>query len=869
MRKHRRTYVAMLLSTFIISQLSAYSASAAPVNTTNNINSPTKVAALEPSTTTNLGSVQLGAGVNATLEDIRLWPQTGGNILTYTLNYANGGGSKAGLINYFSRVVTSGGTVIPGTPITTDALKKSIDSKQNLRVTYYVNVGKTNSLNGIKIAMHVWDAKAKGYLRQAGSISVPASYSQSTLHGKILNTTMSDIPVAASSESFQIYKYSSKVYAKIGLSVTNKGNKVLSDPGYKAYLVTASGTAFELALDSSQAGYKIQPQEKKTIYYLTEIPSYLKTDNMRLQFVQRDETLKVDLPQSAYKLPAATTPDLTVAKGVTKKIIINNNSVETQLSNAAVYAENETGMWTFQLRFKNTGNKAVTLPNYELTVKSAKGTSFPVNANGINGLLLKPLEEKVISLKAQIPLSVEQNTLQLQMIESVGSTPDKSISPDNTGSGGSDAGTGSGTGSNTAKLTIPVAYFSIPYTLRPDTQKGQDYRTTNDYGTFNYRLLSVQRFPWKDDDILVAKLNINNTQSVSLSLPDLKGSIKLDNNDIAGSTELFMDKEFQSLAPGKSADIYVMAKVPYTQKFDKLNINLYTTVKEENVSFLSLATDSMINAVAQIERGGSYDVIAKGKNAKVQENKTTIYEGINSNIVYSELLLSSEEKRQSKMARIQGYFATPNGDLFEAVSNQPDTSATPGGKQLVTFWAKVPKSVNLSDVALYLGPGITGNKLSEPGQEPTGFINIASLDLNPVATPPENNLSKVTLYPYTLSMLRSDGRNLLGTDTINIIMNYDLLRDVNYDMGTFNHKLVLKMTDPYGQSQEKNLTIGTDLTEGSNNTFSLSFSNTTYKKLVNGGAYRITLYDEFQGERIELASQAYTLYIDRTLTSDK
>ncbi|MFF2015509.1 hypothetical protein [Paenibacillus sp. NPDC058177] len=868
MRKHRRTYVAMLLSTFIISQLSAYSASAAPVKTTNNVNSPTKVAALEPSPTTKLGSVQLGAGVNATLEDIRLWPQAGGNILTYTLNYANGGSSNAGLIHYFSRVVTSGGTVIPGNPITADALKKSIDSKQNLRVTYYVNVGQTNSLNGIKIAMYVWDAKAKGYLRQAGSIGVPASYSQSTLHGKILNTTMSDIPVAASSESFQIYKYSSKVYAKIGLNVTNKGNKVLSDPGYKAYLVTASGTAFELALDSSQAGYKIQPQEKKTIYYLTEIPSYLKTDNMRLQFVQRDETLKVDLPQSAYKLPAATTPDLTVAKGVTKKIIINNNSVETQLSNAAVYAENETGMWTFQLRFKNTGNKAVTLPNYELAVKSAKGTSFPVNANGVNGLLLKPLEEKVISLKAQVPLSVEQNTLQLQMIESVGSTPDKSISPDNTGSGGSDAGTGSGTGSNTAKLTIPVAYFTIPYTLRPDTQKGQDYRTTNDYGTFNYRLLSVQRFPWKDDDIIVAKLNINNTQSVNLSLPDLKGAVKLDNNDLTGSTELFMDKEFQSLAPGKSADIYVMAKVPYTQKFDKLSINLYTTVKEEPVSFLSFTTDSMINAVAQIERGGSYDVIAKGKNAKVQENKTTIYEGVNSNIVYSELLISSEEKRQSKMARLQGYFATPNGELFEAVSNQPDNSATPGGKQLVTFWAKVPKSVNTADIALYLGPGITGNKLSEPGQEPTGFINIASLDLNPVETPPENNLLKVTLYPYTLSMLSSEGRNLQGTDTINIVMSYNLLRDVSYDMGTFNHKLVLKMTDPYGQSQEKNLVIGTDLNEGSNNIINLSFSNPVYKKLA-GGAYRITLYDEFQGERIELASQAYSLFIDRAPTPDK
>lgn len=871
MRKHRTTYAAILLSTFIVSQLSAYPILAAPATTNSGI--PANGANAASNKPVHLGNVQLGAGVNAILEDVRLWPQAGGNILTYTLNYSNSGTSNAGLIHYFPRVLVPGGSVIPANPVTADAQKKSIAAKQNLRVTYYVNIGKASSLDGIKFAMYVWDPKSKGYLRHAGSIGVPASYSQSAPHGKTTYSTMNDIPIAASSESFQIYKYSSKVYAKIGLNVTNMGNKVLSDPGYKAYLVSASGTAFELMLDSSQAGYKIQPQEKRTIYYFAEIPPYLKTDNMRLQFVQKDDTLKLDLPRSAYKLPAAVTPDLTVGKGVVKKLIINNNSVETQLSNTTVYAENDTGMWTFQLRFKNTGNKPVTLPNYELAVKSAKGTIFPVNTKGLAGLTLKPLEEKVVPLTAQVPLSVEQNTLKLQMIESVGTTPDKPGVPDNTGggagTGGADGTDGGGSlgGSSTGKLSIPIVYFTIPYTLRPEIQKGLNYRMTNEYGTFNYSLLSVQRFPWRDDDIVVAKLNILNTESVNLSLPDLKGAIKLDNNDLTSSTELFMDKDAQTLAPGKSADIYVLTKIPYTQQFNNVRVNLYTAVKDDNVTFLSMTTNNLMNAVTQIERGGTYSVQAKGKNASVQENKTTIYEGVNANIVYTELLLSSEEKRQSKMARLQGYFQTPDGQLFEATSNQPDTAATPGGKQLITFWAKLPKSVNTSDVALYLGPGITGNKLTEPGQDPSGFINVSSLDLNPVATPPEKTLGKVTLYPYTLSVLSSDGRNLQGTDSINITMNYNLLRDVSYDMGTFNHKLVLKMTDPYGQSQEKSLALGTDLTEGSNNTFSFSFSNSIYKKLA-GGSYRITLYDEFQGERIELASQPYVLYIDRSQTKD-
>ncbi|WP_081387349.1 hypothetical protein [Paenibacillus odorifer] len=865
MRKHSSTYVVLLLSTFVISQLTGHTASAAAVSS---VQPKSVVAAATVTAPSNLGSVSLGANIKATLEDVNIWSQPGGNILTYTINYSNGSNKSASLLYYFSRVMTSGGSVIPGNPLSADATKKKVGSNESLRVTYYVNVGQVNSLKGIKIPMYVWDSKTKGYLKQVGTFNIPANYSPTAVNGKNVSTTMNDIPVVAKSESLELYKYSGKVYAKVGISLTNKGSKVLSDPGYAAYLVSAGGSSYELALDRSQLSYKIQPQEKKTIYYLTEIPSYMKTENMKLQFTQKDEALKLEIAKSSYKLPAATTPNLVVGKGVIKKIAINNNTVETQLNNATVYAENNKGFWTFQLRVKNTGKTAVTLPSYELAVKSSTGTTFPINSKGLSGLTIKPLEEKIIPLTAQVPLEVEQNSLQLQMIEAV-SAPDNS----ETGTTGEGAGTGSTGGtnvatSNTAKLTVPVAYFTISYTLRPDIQKGMEYRATNEYGTFTYSLVSLQRFPWKDDDIVVARLNITNTQTIAMSLPELKGAVQVDNEDMLSSTELFMDKETSTIGPGKNAEIYVFAKIPYTQEFDKLKLDLYSVVKEEKSSFLSVTTNSMMNAVASIETGGSYVISGKGKNAKVQENKTIIYEGLNSNLVYTELLLSSEEKRQSKMARLQAYYKTEDGQLFEATANQPDTSATPGGKQLITFWAKVPKTVNTSDVSLFLGPGITGNKLTEPGQESTGFINMASLSLNPVTTPPEKNLTKVAIYPYTMSVLSSEGRSLQGSDSINIVMNYNLLRDSSYDMGTFTHKLVLKMTDPYGLSQERSLNIGTDILEGTNNSYTASFSNNMYKNL-SGGTYRITLYDEFQGERIELASQAYNIKIDKAVVTEK
>lgn len=640
MRKHSRTYVVILLSTFVVSQLTGHTLSAASASSIQT--NPTVAAA---TATSNLGSITLGDNVRATLEEVNIWSQSGGNILTYTLNYSNGSNKSANLLYYFSRVKTPGGSVIPGNPLSADALKKKVGSKENLRVTYYVNVGKTNSLQGIKIPMYVWDSKTKGYLKQVGTFTVPANYSPTAVYGKNVSTTMNDIPVIAKSESLELYKYSGKVYAKVGITLTNKGGKVLSNPGYAAYLLSAGGSSFELALDQSQMNYKIQPQETKTIYYFTEIPSYMKTDNMKLQFTQKDETLKLEIAKSSYKLPVATTPNLVVGKGVIKKIKINNTTIDTQLNNATVYAENNKGIWNFQLRVKNTGKTAVTLPSYELAVKSSTGTTFPINAKGLSGITIKPLEEKIIPLTAQVPLEVEQNTLQLQMIEAV-SGPNSAES----GSTGDDVGAGGSTGATgtTGKLTVPIAYYAFGYTLRPEIQKGIEYSSANEYGAFTYSLLSLQRYPWKDDDIVVAKLNIKNTQAVALTLPELKGAVQIDNEDKSSSTELFMDKETLSIAPGKNAEIYVFAKIPYTQEFKKLSVNLYSNVKEEKVPFLSLSTNSVMNAVTTIERGGSYVITGKGKNATVHENKTIIYEGLNSNVIYTELLLSSDEKDRAK-----------------------------------------------------------------------------------------------------------------------------------------------------------------------------------------------------------------------------
>ncbi|WP_151733989.1 hypothetical protein [Paenibacillus tengchongensis] len=844
MGKKRNTYIALLLSTFALGQFTQ--AVSLPV---------AAAAAAKPAATaaavTAFKPVTVAAGVSAVLEEVNLWPQTGGNIVTFTLRYNNSGAAAANLLHYFPRLITPGGSVLPANPVSADAAKKKINGKNSLSVTYYVNAGQLASLKGVKVSLNVWDRSAKGYLRQAGSFALSANYSAATAAGKSVSTAINGNTVAASAESLQLYKYSGKVYARVGLNLTNKGSQALADPGYRAYLVTASGTSFELALSSSLTGYKVQPQEKKSLYYLAEIPSYVNTSNMKLQLTQADEALKLELPKLSFKLPAASAPDLVVKEGAGKVLSIGGSAVEARLQGASVYAENAQAEWSFNIKLSNKGGKAVTLPTYELAVKSANGTLFPVEAKALSGLTLKPLESKTVPLTVQVPLEVQQEGLQLQMIEAAQAATSGAAPAD-----GEESTVNSG-GAAT-KVIFPVAYFAIPYTLRSETYSGQIYTAENQYGSFSYTLDSLQRYPWKDQDIVIARLKLTNHQSVNLSLPELKGAIKLDNDDLSASTDLVMNKEDAVLAPGQTADIAIYTKVPYTRTFGKASIQLYSTANETKVPFLTLSTGNTLQALPVIAAGGTYTLEGNSQTAAVQENRTTVYEGGSYNIMYTELLVSSNERRQSTPGRLQGYYITAAGDYYEAAASQPDSPALPGGKQLVTFWAKVPKTVKSGELSLILGTGLNGGKISAGEETPTAFFNVASLGLNPKAPTPAANLNAIQFYPYTLVVLASDARMLEGSETMNITLNYTLQRDEAYEAKASEHKLVLRLTDPFGQSQEKTLTPGTDLNEGANNSLTFSFTKSLYKNL-RGGTYRITLLDEFQGLRQELGSQTYNL----------
>ncbi|UNK19134.1 hypothetical protein MNQ98_03590 [Paenibacillus sp. N3/727] len=742
------------------------------------------------------------------------------------------GGTKVLDPGYKAYLKSAGGSVFELIPDSASTSFK-LQPQESKMIYYWTEIPSTMKTNGMTLQLAQEDEALKINL-PLQSFKLPAAASDMAVaKGKSVKMMMKQQPVTVKTESLQRMKHSGKVYMRVGVNLANGGTKVLSDPGYKVHLKSAGGSVFDLAPeDDTGNSFKIQPGQKRTIYYLAEVPPNLKTDNMTLQFTQEDEALKMTLPVKTFKLPAVTV-DVPVAEYAIKKISVNHHTIETQLKNASVFAENDTGKWSLQFRVKNLGEKSVKLPVYELSIQTAEGYSIPVNAKALDNVTLKPLEEKLIDLSADVPLHMKQNMLQLQLTEPAVE----------------------------GKISFPAARYKIPYAQEGKSHLGLENIIENDHGTFGVKLNSYQRQPWGDGDQIVARISIRNTKMSTVQLPELKAAVKAGMRDLSSTAQIVVPNEQTTLAPNETVELYVLANVPYSYNFNQLRIELQEISGEDVTRFLSLNTRALNNVMNQVAAGDSYRIHTPGKKAEVRERMTTVYHDSSSNLIYTELEMASQETRQSKQAQLVAYYKSPENEYFEAEVSQSSNKTSPNGKNLVTVWSKLPLNVNTSQLALYVGEGVSNGKLTDLGEESTaaiGSINTVGLSLSPRAIQPATNLRNVELFPYNLSITRGEATLSEGKNMLDTVFHYNLSRNSDYETGPYEHKLIMELIDPTGQSTEKTLTFGTDLTTGNNKSYSIPL-NGNFRKNVSGGAVRINLYDEFQGRRMLLGSQSYPI----------
>lgn len=839
-----------LLSFSMLASVSLYTSQstfAAPLNSdsiaaakkqTNQTVKKTQTTPAKVKTVSDLPAIKLDSNASVKLTDVNILRQDEESILTYSLVFSNKGNKNLKLIDYWSKVRSSNGTSYTSSLSTVDKDKKTVAPGASTTLTYVVKVGKNTKITDLAFDVVKWDFSMPDYENKLGQFKIPATYAISTPADRARTVLINDLTLRTRVGQINVYPAQEYNYVSIGLTVQNISKKLLEDPKVKFVLQTDDGSSYPLILEPSSVGYKIQPQDSKVLQLMTSVPQGVSLKKLNLQIVQDDETTKKSIPLGTMQLSQAKSEALAVDPKKDKLISIGDQKIAVQLQGSLFNQSHGDNDLSMQLLIRNAGTQSVTLPKYEFALHTQTGLSFPIDNKVIENIKLKPKETKVINLSASFPSESGEESLALYM--NIPSDPEQ----------------------KDYKFSYPVGVFNVKNTTSMVNNQGTEQMIETDKGTLGITLDSLQRLPWSDSDLLTARFKIRNLSDKTMYLPELSGQFKVDSALLGSETKMISTQSVPLLGYGKETEVYVVGKIPTDIKFAQLQVALLEKIGENsNSNWIQFTNLGRLEEIKKIEKGSPFTMGSTGKKKDVTPKRTLVYSGANSDIVYSELIVENVEKHQIDMPILTGFFETGNGQKIKAQVIQSDQLLLGSGdKKLVTLWAKVSKSASASDMRLILGESVTENKLTPPKGEATGYINATTVELDPSSYKAKPNIKDVEVFPYTFS-INSLEAHLNKTSTLRVELNYQLLQDTTFETGEFQHKLIMVIQDSSGKKFEKELSLGNDLKPG-NHPITFTFDDRVFEER-GGGSFQVSLYDEFQGERINLANQPFNYNINK------
>ncbi|WP_019635596.1 hypothetical protein [Paenibacillus fonticola] len=785
----------------------------------------------------NLNGIKLAGKSTVKLSNVNILAQGDGNVLTYTLTYHNNDSKTLSLIDYWTKVKTKSGTAYSVSVVGADKEKKKVVPGSSVSVTYTTKIAKHLKYSDLNFQIVKWNFNVAGYEEVLGSINIPSTYAVATPVNTTGKLILNDFSANAKVMSVNVLGLGDSNYVNIALYLQNTGSSTIENPNLKYVVQTASGTAFAVTPDSASSNYKILPQENKTLNLIAKIPKNVNLNNLQLLLVQSDEASKSDIPVASMGLGTKQGTSSKTAANKERLLKIDNTNITTRIESISRNQSFGKSDLSIQFAIANKGDKAITLPNYSFEIQ-AGSKSYPLVSSSLDGMVIEPNEEQIISVDGTLPIITNANEMDLVLKTPTGSSqvsPEQPAAP-------------------AASSSYPVAIYSLPDYTEMQHALGQERIVKNNDGEFGVTLDAVQKLPWNDGNLLATKITIVNKGTKAAKLPEFEGAYKMDLTTLSSTVNLVNSNTTQILGPGEKSSVYVVANVPSSLKFSQLQVQLLQKLgADKTANWVMFSNYGSTSAIKQIAEGTYFNLDTAGKKSDLKTRKTYLYKGSTSDIIYTELVMKNLENSQANLSQLTGYFQTDDGQYYKADVNQVKHAVGPQSSSLVSFSAKVPKGTIVSNWHLVVGESVTENKFTELEGKPTGFVNASAMELNLDSRNIQSNLKDVQLFPYTLTVKEIEGRT--NSSGLEVKMKYDLKRDLTYDMGEFQHKFILEVTDSSGARFEKEIELEKDMIVGGNLSFSYVINDLIFAT-SRSGAFQFSIYDSYQGEKTKIATQA-------------
>ncbi|ANE46698.1 hypothetical protein SY83_10910 [Paenibacillus swuensis] len=287
-------------------------------------------------------------------------------------------------------------------------------------------------------------AIALGTLLLVPSLTDPilaATPTKATAKPVVKPTTTSTIPpIALTAKSYVSMKEAQILATDKGnvftytISVFNRDARELQWINYWTKLKSKAGNNYTAKLVSTdKEKTKIAPQSSENFTFHAIVGPTTKLSDLMVEFIQWDfSAANYEKRRGIFKFPVNYSVTTPINK--TKVVLANNTKLNTAVEKMSVSKDGNYFAVDITYALENIGYRNLTLPAYELSLRTNTGVLYPVQTEELKDLSIQPRDKKRVHLKASVPIKNSTKNLQLVVTQT----------------------------DETDKITLPVASYWLP-----------------------------------------------------------------------------------------------------------------------------------------------------------------------------------------------------------------------------------------------------------------------------------------------------------------------------------------------------------------------------------------------------------------------
>ncbi|WP_214627306.1 hypothetical protein [Paenibacillus agaridevorans] len=752
-----------------------------------------------------------------------------GKAFVFTITVYNDSNQTMDLLDYWFRVKNKNGSTYK-MKVVDPNVKEVIPAKANRSFTYYAEIDNNTSITDISVDVIKWDFSLPNYERKLSSITIPSSYnnvtpfsqSQQFKWNNQLITTKLNKGVVASDGNVQ--------HVSLTFDINNNGNVPVRLSNTSFYIKTKNGGIYPIDYDPGNDS--IAAKSTKQLTFGASLPSNISLEKAVMVWAEKSETVGYALPLVIHEIKTQS-EQLQVADVL--KLSFNNLQLESKIKQVtAVSVTNVLNRLEVKYELANKGKTNVPLPQLAFEYKSSNDFVYPLEMKETDGKGINPGLNKELELSVELPATETQGKGALYVYEIV-KMNDKDVKRL--------------IGKHNAAVSAPVSTSDNAFGKGIDYKSGQsEYKVSVD---------NIYRSPWNNEDLIQAEIKVSNSNGKGKAAPllNLTAEIYLDNVIIDVPVDLIKTNNGISIGAGQSIEYLLIAKIPYTQEFSNLKVEIKEKVGEITTK---VGTFSGSNAVKQPSLSTIGKTISTARNNKKSElvvQGIKVFEGRNTDMIYVDMGLTNKGIRFDQLSNWVAFFRNKSGMVFPAKMANTADYVNPLGLVNTYAYAIIPKNVGFTDFELLVGEGIIQSAYAGPTETATAFVNPSRISLDYKAPTPATTFDELNLYPYTLN-LNNIRTSILSNESFILDFNYRLEQTGTGEKDLTEREVWLEVIDAAGARYEKQLKINEDLLIKGTQKKTIIFEDSNlYVNIPRFGTYTLNLYEVINNHKRLIAEK--------------